>query len=73
MQNKIIKIADLGFAKQLEKQQSLTKTQLGTGVTMAPQILDGKEYGMYADIWSIGIVYYQMIFGYYPFVGPTDR
>jgi serine/threonine-protein kinase ULK/ATG1 len=33
--NKTIKIADLGFAKQLDK-QSLTKTQLGTGLTMAP-------------------------------------
>ena len=36
LHNKIIKIGDLGFAKQLEKQHSLTKTQLGTGVTMAP-------------------------------------
>ena len=34
--NKVVKIADLGFAKQLEKEQSLTTTQLGTGVTMAP-------------------------------------
>jgi serine/threonine-protein kinase ULK/ATG1 len=27
---------------------------------------------MYADIWSIGIVFYQMIFGYYLFTGPSD-
>jgi serine/threonine protein kinase len=70
--NKVVKIADLGFAKQLEKEHSLTKTQLGTGVTMAPEVLDGKEYGMYADIWSIGIVYYQMLHGVYPFNGQSD-
>lgn len=36
LHNKIVKIADLGFAKQLEKQESLTNTQLGTKTTMAP-------------------------------------
>lgn len=36
LQNKVLKIADLGFAKQLKKKSSLTDTQLGTGVTMAP-------------------------------------
>ncbi len=40
---------------------------------MAPEILDGKEYGMYADIWSIGVVFYQMIYGSYPFTGPSDH
>jgi serine/threonine protein kinase len=34
-QNGILKIADLGFAKQL-KEQALTHTILGTGLTMAP-------------------------------------
>jgi len=27
---------------------------------------------MYADIWSIGIVFYQMLYGTYPFNGPSD-
>lgn len=39
------KIADLGFAKQLE-QNSVTRTVLGTSLTMAPEILQNKSYGI---------------------------
>lgn len=39
----ICKIADLGFAKQMSK--SVTKTILGTSLTMAPEVLDEKPYG----------------------------
>jgi serine/threonine protein kinase len=32
----------------------------------------GKPYGMYADIWSIGVVFYQILFGKYPFFAHSD-
>ena len=35
-----LKIADLGFAKQLNSEQDLTRTLLGTSVTMAPEVLE---------------------------------
>ena len=44
LHNSVCKIADLGFAKQMEK-KSLTKTILGTSLTMAPEVLDEKAYG----------------------------
>lgn len=69
--NSVCKIADLGFAKQLEKQQ-MAKTILGTSLTMAPEVLEEKAYGFEADIWSIGVVYYQMLFGKYPYMGMND-
>ena len=47
----------------------MTNTILGTTVTMAPEMLEGKPYSFEADIWSIGIVFYQMLFGKYPYKG----
>ena len=68
----VCKIADLGFAKQLDKQKKVTGTILGTSLTMAPELLRDQKYGMQADIWSVGVVYYQMLYGRYPFFGMSD-
>ncbi len=66
----ICKIAGLGFAKQMTK--NVTKTILGTSLTMAPEVLDEKPYGFEADIWSLGVVYYQLLYGKYPYIGMSD-
>lgn len=50
----------------------MTKTILGTSLTMAPQVLQQRPYSFEADIWSIGVVYYQMLFGKYPYMGVND-
>ncbi len=34
--------------------------------------MDERPYGMDADLWSIGVVYYQMIYGKYPYTGLND-
>jgi serine/threonine protein kinase len=59
-------IGDFGFAKQGAFQ---TKTRLGTPITMAPELIMSKEtlYTNKADLWSIGVVFYQMLFGVPPF------
>ena len=66
----VAKIADLGFAKQMTR--NVTATILGTSLTMAPQLLEERPYGLEADIWSIGVVYYQIMYGKYPFTGMND-
>lgn len=72
LQNGICKIADLGFAKQV-KEESMTNTVLGTGATMAPEVHQERAYGRKADIWSVGVVFYQLIYGEYPFKGFSDH
>lgn len=53
----------------------MATTVLGTSLYMAPEILDAKAYDRKADIWSVGVLYYQMIFGEYPYFGisVTDK
>lgn len=71
LNNGVPKIADLGLAKMLTHQEGITHTFAGTSYTMAPEVHKG-NYGLKADIWSLGVVYYQMIFGRYPYTGTSD-
>lgn len=36
---------------------------------MAPEVLNGKRYNHKADVWSLGIVFFEMITGFTPFTG----
>lgn len=62
----ILKIADFGFARYLEK-NSLIDTLCGTPLYMAPEIIRKKKYNEKADLWSVGIIMYQMLFGQRPY------
>ena len=71
LHNGIIKIADFGFCKPLEDQFDLTKTMVGSPIYMAPEILKGEIYNTKADIWSMGVVLFEMLFGYCPYEDRT--
>jgi serine/threonine-protein kinase ULK2 len=68
LHNGVCKLVDLGFGKQL-KDSDVTQTKLGSNLTMAPEVMQRKPYGFNADIWSIGVVFYQLLEGDFPFVG----
>jgi serine/threonine-protein kinase ULK/ATG1 len=65
--NGTVKIADFGFSKLLGK-EGITGTMLGSPLNMAPEVLDGAMYNNKADIWSIGTVFYELLFGRPPFL-----
>lgn len=65
--NGTIKVADFGFAKLLGD-EGTTNTMLGSPLNMAPEVLDGAVYNNKADIWSVGTVFYELIFGKPPFM-----
>merc|ERR1712224_716753 len=61
------KLTDFGFAKVVEP-GSRTYTLCGTPEYIAPEVLLNKGHGKPVDWWTLGILIYEMIVGYPPFV-----
>ncbi|GLI67310.1 hypothetical protein VaNZ11_011496, partial [Volvox africanus] len=57
---RVIKLGDLGVAKQLEGTFELAITCLGTPYYMSPECLASRPYTYASDIWSLGCVLYEM-------------
>jgi NIMA (never in mitosis gene a)-related kinase len=56
----IIKLGDFGIACILSNTLENAKTMAGTPFNLSPEIIDGKEYSYKSDIWSLGIVLYEI-------------
>lgn len=63
----VLKLADFGFCKQLLKQTDMTQTMVGSPIYMAPEVLKGQLYDARADIWSIGVILFEMLYGKCPY------
>lgn len=63
-----IKITDLGFACTYDPKQGLN-LRLGTPYYMAPELFKKQKYNSKVDIWSIGVIAFQLMTGDLPFIG----
>ena len=67
----IVKLTDYGISKQLNT-VSKCYTHVGTLLTMAPEVLKDEEYNYKCDLWSLGVIIYQLLFKDYPYKGNTE-
>lgn len=70
-------VMDFGLARRIETDESLLThpgTLLGTPVYMSPEQVDRQrgEIGPQSDIFSLGIIFYQLLTGRLPFCGKLD-
>jgi serine/threonine protein kinase/tetratricopeptide (TPR) repeat protein len=70
----LVKILDFGLAKLKELTQ-LTRagTTLGTAHYMSPEQASGRGTDLRSDLWSLGVVFYEMVSGRVPFLGDHEQ
>ena len=55
-----IKIADFGISKQLTSVSQYAKTETGTLIYMAPEIISNDHYNNKVDLWALGCILYEL-------------
>lgn len=65
-----LKLADFGFCMPL-KRGKFTRTRVGSPIYMAPEILRDQPYDNKCDIYSLGVLLYEMLFGRAPYEDNT--
>lgn len=63
----VVKLADFGFCKKMKTEREMTKSIVGSPIYMAPELLQGQYYTIKADIWSLGVLLYEMLHGKCPY------
>ena len=56
------KLGDFGCVAQLTQERQMRTTLIGTPLNLAPEIVMGKDYDARVDIWSLGVVAYEILF-----------
>lgn len=67
------KISDFGFARNLEYgSDTVLNSIVGTPLYMAPQILKHQSYSNKSDLWSVGLIFYELMHGYTPWIASNE-
>lgn len=67
----IVQIGDFGIAKVLAATMAKAKTVVGTPYYLSPEIVQSQPYTLSTDVWSMGVMLYEMCALKPPFDAPS--
>lgn len=68
-----VKLADFGISKALDSPAALAQTYVGSPGYLSPEQWEEREYGFPADIWSAGVLMYELCAQKRPFHAKNPR
>jgi serine/threonine protein kinase len=66
-------LSDYGVSNQLYSMTQKLMTHIGTQLIMAPEILNDEEYTNKCDLWSLGVIIFQMYTKQFPYVSRVEK
>ena len=66
-----VKVVDFGIARVLEASRTLTGMLIGTFAYVSPEQYHGEHADERSDVWSFGVLLYELLSYRRPFTGPT--
>ena len=71
LKNGSVKVADFGIARLMENENTMTKEALGSVHYLSPEQAKGSRVDNRSDLYSLGVVMYEMITGKTPYDGDS--
>ncbi|XP_058724039.1 serine/threonine-protein kinase TIO-like isoform X1 [Vicia villosa] len=63
----IVKLCDFGFARAMSTNTVVLRSIKGTPLYMAPELVREQPYNHTVDLWSLGVILYELFVGQPPF------
>ena len=67
--NRVVKVSDFGLGRTAGGSDSTLTNGLGTPVWMAPEVMSDEQYGLKADVYSFGIIMWELCCRRLPYEG----